>query len=70
MTMLMHTRGPFEQIPRSSAGRKRVRAVLSATRSATLKQICKRALAVLAVMVTLAGIIALKAIIYLSRLSY
>jgi hypothetical protein len=68
--MLMHARGPFERTPRSPAGRKRVRIGLAAARRATIKRFCMRALAVLAVMGALAGIIALEAALNLSRLNY
>jgi hypothetical protein len=64
----MHTRRPFERSPRSSAGR--VRTALAAVRPATIKQFCVRALAVLAAMGALAGIIALEAVVNLSRLNY
>jgi hypothetical protein len=70
MTMLMHTRDPFERTSGSSAGRKRVRTGLAAIRPATIKRFCVRALAVLAAMGALAGIIALEAVFYLSRLNY
>jgi hypothetical protein len=70
MTMLIHTRGPLERTPRSSVGRKTVRTGLAAARSATIKRFCVRALAVLAAMGALAGIIALEAAFYLSRLNY
>lgn len=70
MTMLMHTRGPFERPSRSWVGRKWGRVSLAAARPAMIRQFCVRALAVLAAMGALAGIIALEAVVNLSRLNY
>jgi hypothetical protein len=68
--MLRHIGGPFEQAPRSSGGRKRVRTGLAAARLATMKRVRMRALAVVAVGALLAAIVALDATFYLSRLNY
>jgi hypothetical protein len=65
MTMLTHTRGPNEQAPYSTANRGTVRA--RAARLAMLKRIGKGALVALVAGGAVAGIIALKTIIYLSR---
>jgi hypothetical protein len=70
MTMLIHTRGHLERTPRSSVGRKAAWPGLAAARRATIKRYCLRALAVLAAMGALAGMIALEAAFYLSRLNY
>jgi hypothetical protein len=69
MTMLMHTRGPFERTPDSSKARDRVRTGPAAG-LAKIKRLCVCAITILAAAGALAGIIALKATVYLSRLNY
>ena len=68
MTMLMHERSPFDRAPDSS--RERAGPVPAATRLATIKQAAKFSLAVLLVGGVLAGMIALEAAFFVSRLSY
>lgn len=70
MTMLTHTYGPAERTQYSPETRDSAQAGASRARLATIKRLCLRALAVLMVGGALAGIIALKAAIYLSRLNY
>jgi hypothetical protein len=68
MTMLMHERSPFDRAPDSS--RERAGPVTAATRLATIRQAGKFVFAVLLVAAALAGMIALEAAFFLSRLSY
>ena len=68
MTMLMHERGPFDRAPDSSG--QKARPAPAATQPATIKQAGKFVLAVLLVGGALAGMIALEAAFFLSRLSY
>jgi hypothetical protein len=68
MTMLMHERSPFDRAPDSS--RERAGPAPAATQLATIKQAGKFVLAVLLVGAALAGMIALEAAFFLSRLSY
>jgi hypothetical protein len=68
MTMLMHERSPFDRAPYSA--REAAGPATAATRLATIKQAGKFVLAVLLVGCALAGMIALEAAFFLSRLSY
>jgi len=61
MTMLTHTRGPFERAPYSSRRRDIVAARPAAAHLATIKRFCICALTVLAAGSAIAAIIALKA---------
>jgi hypothetical protein len=70
MTTLTHTRGPFERISNSPGRRDTVDAGRAEAHLATFKRFCRCALTVLLVGGAVAGIIALKAAIYLSRLNY
>jgi hypothetical protein len=67
MTMLMHTRGPFERVPSSITTRNTIRVGVAATRRARIKRFCIGALTVLAAGGALTAIIALKAAIYYWR---
>jgi hypothetical protein len=68
MTLLTHERGPFDRAPFSS--REAAGPATAAAHLAMIKRAGKFALAVLMVGGALAGIIALKAAIFLSRLSF
>jgi hypothetical protein len=67
MTMLMHTRGPFERVPSSITTRNNVSASAAAARRAMIKRFCISALTVLAAVGALTAVIALKAAIYYWR---
>jgi hypothetical protein len=67
MTMLMHTRGPFEPAPSPIARRNDNRADVAAERLARIKRFCVGALSVLAAAGAVTAIIALKAAIYYWR---
>jgi hypothetical protein len=67
MTMLMHTCGPFERGPSSTAKRDTIGDGAVEARLATIKRLCIGALTVLAACGALAAIIALKAAIYYWR---
>ena len=69
MTMLTHTGGPFGPAGDLSGGRDAAGTGAYAHR-AMIKRFCMRALTVLIVGGFVAGIIALKAAFYLSRLNY
>jgi hypothetical protein len=62
MTMLMYTRGPFEEDPNSSERRDAAGADAAEARRAMIKRFCICALTILLAGSALAGIIALKAI--------
>ena len=67
MTMLTHARGPFQRAP----GRQEAATPGAAeAHLAMIKRICICVVTVLMAGAALAGIIALKAAIYLSRLNY
>ena len=68
MTMLMRERSPFDRAPDSS--RERAEPAPAATQLATIKQAGRFVLAVLLVGAALAGMIALEAAFFLSRLSH
>jgi hypothetical protein len=67
MTMLMHTRGPFERDPSSPVRRDTTSDGAAEARMAAIKRLCIGALWVLAATGALAAIIALKAAIYYWR---
>ncbi len=69
MTMLTHA-GPLEPASHSSGGRGAAGTGAANAHLAMIKRFCLSALTVLIVGSVVAGIIALKAAIYLSRLSY
>jgi hypothetical protein len=64
MTMLMHTRGPFEPARHSSPRRDRVAARPAAAYLAMIKRLCRGALVVLAAGAALAAVIALKTALF------
>ena len=68
MTMLMQERSPFDRAPDSS--RERAGPVPADAERATIKQAGKFVLAVLLVGAALAGMIALEAAFFVSRLSH
>jgi hypothetical protein len=68
MTMLMHTRGPFERAASSSTRQNTIRYGAAAAHLAMIKRFCVGALTVLAAGGALAAVIALKAVIYYWRL--
>lgn len=70
MTMLTHTRGPFKPASYSSGERDTAGAGIANAHLAMVRQFCKYALTILIVGGAVAGIIALKAAIALSRLGY
>jgi hypothetical protein len=67
MTMLMHTRGPFERDPSSVVRHDTTREDAAKARLAVIKRVGISALWVLAATGALAAIIALKAAIYYYR---
>ena len=70
MTMLTHTRVPFERTPYSSGRRDAARAEVAQARFATIKRFCACALTVVLAAGALAAIIALKAAVYFLRFGY
>jgi hypothetical protein len=70
MTMLTHTGGPFKPARDSSTAQEAAGTAAASARMAMVKQFCVHALTVVIAGVALAGIIALKAAIFLSRVSY
>jgi hypothetical protein len=64
MTMLMHTRGPFERARHSSPQRDRAAVRRRAAYLAMIKRFCRGALTVLAAGAALAAVIALKAALF------
>jgi hypothetical protein len=68
MTLLTHERGPFDRAPCSS--REAAGPATAAAHLATIKRAGKFVLAVLLVGCALAGMIALEAAFFLTRLSY
>ena len=70
MTMLTHPGGPFEQAPDSSGRQTTVEAGAADARRAKIKQFCMCALSVVLAVGVLAGIIALRAAFFLSRLNF
>ena len=70
MTLLLHERGPFDRVSDSSRRPDRAAPATVAAHLATIKRVSKFALAVLMVGGALAGIIALRAAISLSRLNF
>jgi hypothetical protein len=70
MTMLIHTRGPFERAAVSSGNQDVVAKDAAKANLATIKRFCMRALPVLIAAAALSGIIALKAAIYFWRFHY
>jgi hypothetical protein len=67
MTMLMHTRDPFERAPSPITRRNNDIAGAAAERRAMIKRFCISALTVLAAVGALTAVIALKAAIYYWR---
>lgn len=67
MTMLTHTRGPFERAPYSLESRSDVRASSAADHLATIKRFCLGTLTILLAGSAVAAIMALKIAIYLPR---
>jgi hypothetical protein len=68
MTMLMHTRGPFERAPSPITRQDSIRdAGAAAERRAMIKRFCISALTVLAALGALTAVIALKAAVYYWR---
>jgi hypothetical protein len=65
MTMLTHTRGPFERAPYSAGSRDTDRAGAATTYLATIKRFLMSILLLLAAVGALAAIMALKIAIYL-----
>lgn len=70
MAMLTHTRGPFKPASYSSGGRDTVAKGLANAHLAIIRRFCKHALTILIVGGAVAGIIALKTAIALSRMNY
>ena len=70
MTMLTHTHTPFERSPCAPQRRDAVPAGAAGTRLATIKRICLRTSVALLAGGAMAGIIALRAVIYLARFNY
>ena len=70
MTMLTHPGGPFEQAPDSSGRQATVETGAADARRAKIKQFCMCALSVVLAVGVLAGIIALRAAFFLSRLNF
>jgi hypothetical protein len=70
MTMLTHTGGPVEPARHSSSARDAAETGATTARMATIKRFWMSVLAVLIAGGALAGIIALKAAIFLSRISH
>ena len=71
MTMLMRTRDPGERISYSFGSRETAgTSPAAATRRALIKQVCKGALVAAVAGGAVAGIIALKVTVYLSRSNY
>jgi hypothetical protein len=68
MTMLTHTRGPFERVRYSPESRSDVRASRAAAHLAAIKRFCLGALTTLLAGSAVAAIMALKIAIYLPRL--
>ena len=67
MTMLMQTRGPFEEARHPLENRSGVRAASAAAHLETIKRFCLGALAILLGGSAIAAIMALKIAIYLPR---
>jgi hypothetical protein len=67
MTMLTHTRGPFERAPCSSGGQDPAAAGSAAAHLAMIKRFCVAAVTLLAAGAAVAAIMALKVAIYLPR---
>jgi hypothetical protein len=70
MTMLTHTRVPFERTPYSSGRRDAARAEVAQAQLATIKRFCACALTAVLAAGALAAIIALKAAVYFLRFGY
>ena len=70
MTMLTFTRGPFERARHASKKPDAAEAEATAARLAAIKQFCLCALTVVLAMAAVAGVIALKSAVYLSRLNF
>jgi hypothetical protein len=70
MTMLTHTRGPFKPAIHSSGERDTAGTGIANSHLAIARQFCRYALTILIVGGAVAGIIALKTAIALSRLGY
>jgi hypothetical protein len=68
MTMLTHTRGPFEQVPYSSGGRGAFGTGRAKAHLAMIKRFCMGALTILLAGSAVAAIMSLKIAIYLPRL--
>ena len=68
MTMLTHTRGPFERASCSSEGRDPAKPVSAAAHLAMIKRFCLGVVTILAAGAAVAAIMALKIAIYLPRL--
>ena len=67
MTMLTHTRGPFEPARYPLENRSNVRASSAAAHLATIKQFCLGALTILVAGSAVAAIMALKIAVFLPR---
>jgi hypothetical protein len=70
MTMLTHTRGPFERVPYASGRRDTAGAGAAQAHLAMIKRFCICALTMLVAGGAVAAVIALKTAVYLSRLNY
>jgi hypothetical protein len=70
MTMLTFTRGPFERARHASTRPDATETEAAGARLASIKQFCVCAFTVLLAMAAVAGVIALKAAVYLSRLNF
>jgi hypothetical protein len=70
MTMLMHTRGPFERVPRSSESRDSAGAGVTQAHLAMIKRFCISVLTVAAAGCAIAAIMALRIIAYLPHSHY
>ena len=67
MTMLTHTRGPFERARYSSGSQSPIRAGSAAAHLATIKRFCIGAVTIVVTGMAIAAIMALKIAIYLPR---
>lgn len=70
MTMLTHTRGPFERTPHSSGGRSPAEAGSAAAHLSMIKRFCVGAVTILAAGAAVAAIMALKIAIYLPHFNH
>lgn len=70
MTMLTYNRSPFERAHHPSETQDAVETAEANARLADIKQFCICAVSILLAMAAVAGVIALKAAVYLSRLNF